>query len=205
MTSTLQNRPVYGLVLSGGKSQRMGQDKGSLQYHGLSQREYLYKLLKEFCPKVYISVRPEQANSLEAALTFLPDSHTVSGPFNGILSAMQKHPEAAWLVVACDMPLVKKETIQKLISERNPNKMATAYALQDSELPEPLLAIWEPAAYETALAFIAETGSCPRKFLLNQEIKLVRPERDEELYNANAPEDLEFVNSRLQHGKIATL
>ena len=205
MTSNLPNSPIYGLVLSGGKSQRMGQDKGSLQYHGLSQREYLYKLLAGHCQKVYVSIRPEQENSLETGLTFLPDSHTISGPFNGILSAMQKHPEAAWLVVACDLPLIQKTTIQKLISERDQQKLATAYALRESDLPEPLLAIWEPKAYDAAVAFTSEGKNCPRKFLLNQDIKLIRPQRDEELYNANAPEDLEFIKSRLQNGKIPTV
>ena len=38
--------PINGLVLAGGKSQRMGKDKGLLNYHGISQRQYMAKYIK---------------------------------------------------------------------------------------------------------------------------------------------------------------
>lgn len=200
MTSSAVEKPLYGLVLSGGKSQRMGQDKAALVYHGTTQRRHVYGLLATVCDQTYISLRADQEP--ETDLPSVVDSLHLGGPFNGILSAMQKYPTAAWLVMACDMPLVTPSSLENLINARNLDKVATAYALQGSYLPEPLLAIWEPAAFEPAYAF-AQTGkSCPRKFLLQQDIQLVHPAQDQELYNANSPEEFLFAQNHLKaHGK----
>ncbi|MEJ2005277.1 MAG: NTP transferase domain-containing protein, partial [Cyclobacteriaceae bacterium] len=55
----LGSRPVVkGLVLAGGQSVRMGRDKGSIDYHGMPQREYAAGLLSKVCKEVLISARP---------------------------------------------------------------------------------------------------------------------------------------------------
>jgi molybdopterin-guanine dinucleotide biosynthesis protein A len=193
---------LYGLVLSGGQSTRMGQDKGKLQYHGVPQRTYLYQLLQQVCSEVFLSVRPRQEEEVvDGDFQFLLDSHDLKGPFNGILSALQQHPDKGWLVVACDLPLVNLNTLQKLIAARNPGKIATAYAAKGTDLPEPLLAIWEPAGYEPALAFTQAGIFCPRKFLLNSDVQILHPADDAELYNANRPEDYAYIMQKLNHGQ----
>ena len=55
---------LYGLVLSGGKSTRMGTDKGLITYHGIPQREYIYKLLEEVCDATFLSIRDDQAATI---------------------------------------------------------------------------------------------------------------------------------------------
>ncbi|GGK68599.1 NTP transferase domain-containing protein [Rufibacter glacialis] len=195
------DKELYGLVLSGGQSSRMGQDKGLLRYHGVPQREYLYQLLQMVCDRVFLSLRPGQEEGLTSGVNFLLDNHDVRGPLNGILSALHQHPQKAWLVVACDLPLVSEKTLQKLVAERDNTKIATAYAAAGSPLPEPLLAIWEPAAYAPALAFSDTGKTCPRKFLLQEDIKLIHPDSDEELFNANHPEEFAFITQKLSHGK----
>lgn len=197
------NIPLYGLVLSGGQSTRMGQDKGLLSYHGQPQRDNLYHMLQNVCSQVFLSVRPGQEQEVSNEVNVLVDALEVRGPLNGILSAMQQHPQAAWLVIACDMPLVRVSTLQKLLVARDLTKTATAYAVQGSDLPEPLLAIWEPGAYASALAFTQSGKTCPRKFLLNADTKLIYPDQDEELYNANHPEERAYILQKLHHGPAA--
>ena len=57
--------PLHGLVLSGGRSTRMGRDKGSLVLAtgpGLEdQRTRLHRMLDQVCGQAWISCREDQA------------------------------------------------------------------------------------------------------------------------------------------------
>ena len=189
---------IYGLVLSGGKSTRMGVDKGMIDYHGMPQREYLYNLLKPLCTSTYMSVREEQVPEFSEEYKLIVDRDEYKGPYNGLLSAHHMDPTASWLVLACDLPLMDQNALKYLIQERDPNKLATAFATRDSGLPEPLCAIWEPAGLEKSIAYLnAGNGSCPRKFLINEDILLLYPENEEVLLNANYKDDYEIVMAKL--------
>jgi molybdenum cofactor guanylyltransferase len=184
-TDLIENQvPLYGLVLAGGKSQRMGHDKGLIDYHGKPQREYLYDLLSEICAATYFSCRSEQVEALKEFQT-IPDSFDDLGPFGGILSAFRQNPNVAWLVVACDLPLLDKEAIEELVSQQNHSKIATSFYSETTNFPEPLIAIWQPRSYSVLLQFLAQGYSCPRKVLINSEIELVIPKRPEVLKNVN--------------------
>ncbi len=172
----------------------MGHDKGLISYHGIPQREYMYKVLEGVCDRTFLSVRDDQTDTVASGYQVIADNNKYRGPFNGILSAHEKHEDAAWLVVACDMPLLNEEALKQLIAMRDPEKYATAYALQGSELPEPLCAIWEPRALKQAMAYLdAGNGTCPRKYLINSDIKLVHPQDDRVLFNANSEEEYREV------------
>lgn len=189
---------IYGLVLAGGKSSRMQTDKAALQYHvNISQQTFLYKLLKKYCSKTFISCRQDQVNQLQPDEIFIIDENKYEGPLNGILSAHHSFPDKAWLVIAVDLPHISDNTIEVLLSEREPLKMATVYATQASGMPEPLIAIWERAALVEAEKYMQEGNRCPRKFLCGQDIKTIFPENDIELFNANYYTDYLEAKNRM--------
>jgi molybdopterin-guanine dinucleotide biosynthesis protein A len=189
---------ILGLVLAGGKSTRMGSDKGLLSYHGKPQREYLYEQMAPLCREVYLSVRPEQKESLPEGFDYIADENKYRGPLNGLLSAHHAFPDAAWLVVACDLPLVDQQVLEFLLARRNPNAMATAFATRKTGLPEPLAAIWEPLGLQAAETHLQTAqSSCPRKFLINTETTLVFPEDDLWVANANEPEEYKALLEKL--------
>ncbi len=190
--------PIKGLVLAGGRSQRMGSDKGLLTYHGKPQREYMAELLEPLCQEVALSCRPGQLESTQTDLTLLPDSFLGLGPFGAILSAFREDPNAAWLVVACDLPLLDRATLAYLIANRNPSKLATAFLNPATDFPDPLVTIWEPRAYSTLLSFLAQGYSCPRKVLINTDIELLEIPNAAALRNVNTPEELKAVQAILQ-------
>ena len=193
-----QIAPLYGLVLSGGKSTRMGSDKGQISYHGRPQREYLYELLENVCQEVFISIREEQQDSFTGAFNFIYDANLYRGPFNGILSAHARFPNAAWMVLACDLPLIDLPTLRLLNDSRRVDMDATALATEKSGLPEPLAAIWEPGGLEKAGIYLQDAeSSCPRKFLINAVTHLVTPETDDLLVNANSMEEYMEVREQL--------
>ena len=115
---------LYGLVLGGGKSTRMGTDKRLLKYYGVSQQQHAYNLLSKVSENTFLSVREEQISSSERGL------NKCGGPFNGILSAHNAYPDVAWLVLACDLPLLDRETLTILVTARNPGKAATSMATE---------------------------------------------------------------------------
>jgi molybdopterin-guanine dinucleotide biosynthesis protein A len=106
---------LYGLVLCGGKSSRMGKDKGELQYYQTNHRTYLYHTLNQFCDKTFISCRADQKHIIDSEVNHILDENVYGGPLNGILSASHTHPDKAWLIVAVDLPHVNERTIRSLI------------------------------------------------------------------------------------------
>ena len=180
---------LRGLVLAGGRSERMQTDKGALHYHGLDQRQHTADLLREFCPDVRVSVRPDQAADLPAGLVALPDTFLGLGPLGGLLSAFQADPNAAWLVLACDLPFLTRATLDFLVANRQPARAATSFRSPWDEFPEPLVSIWEPRSYGQLLRFLSLGYSCPRKALINSDIELLSPPVPTELRNVNTPEE----------------
>lgn len=186
---------LNGLVLMGGKSTRMGKDKGMLDYYGKPQREYVYDLLSDFCEQVYYSGRAAQF--VDENINKIEDRFINLGPMGGILSALMSQPEQAWLVVACDLPFIDKNTIDFLIQNRNPAKIATAFLDSQEQFPEPLIAIWEPKSYLTLYQFLNQGYSCPRKVLINSDIHLIKAPDNKALTNANEPKDYENAKKEL--------
>lgn len=180
---------LYGLVLAGGKSTRMGRDKGSIHYHGVSQRVFASRLLSEFCEAVFVSCRQEQVPTLEPELQPLVDSFENLGPTSGILTALHFKPDTAWLVVACDLPFISQESLRALVEARDTSKVATAYHNPDDRLPEPLIAIYEPQSKAGLLSAVESGKNCPRKFLLNAACKLISPQTPDIVANINTPDE----------------
>ncbi|MBC8084659.1 MAG: NTP transferase domain-containing protein [Hymenobacter sp.] len=195
-----RQRPrLRGLVLAGGQSQRMGQDKSRLTYHGQQeQRAHTAALLAPFCEDVFVSCRPDQVAELQAAgLAPLPDTFLGLGPMSGLLSAFQQDPAAAWLVVACDLPFLSATTLTHLVRHRHAGRMATAFRSPENGWPEPLITIWEPRSYGTLLRFLSLGYSCPRKALINSDSELLPPPAPAELRNVNTPQEREAAERDL--------
>jgi molybdopterin-guanine dinucleotide biosynthesis protein A len=196
-----QAKPVLnGLVLAGGKSTRMGFDKGAVN----EQRYHMADLLKKHCSEVFISCRDEQQQKeIAPEYLSLTDTFTGLGPYGAILSAFREKPDSAWLVIACDLPLVDADVLQQLVANRNTASIATAYKSEVNEFPEPLITIWEPKSYPALLQFLAQGYSCPRKVLINSDVTLLQSPQTDALANVNTPKELERIK-RILHHKIAT-
>jgi molybdenum cofactor guanylyltransferase len=168
------NPPLFGLVLAGGASTRMQRDKAALAYHGKSQLAWAFELLSPMCAATFVSVRPDQRDeATRARFPQIVDREPGAGPIAGVAAALLDHPKAAWLVVACDLPFLTAATLRDLVERRDPQRLATAYRSAHDGLPEPLCAIWEPAAREPLLAYMASGRQCPRKFLIGADVALL--------------------------------
>jgi molybdenum cofactor guanylyltransferase len=181
---------VFGLILAGGSSSRMQRDKAALQYGGKSQLDRAFELAARHVPRVFVSVRPSQVGDpARARHPMIVDSIAGEGPIVGIRSALAANPQVAWLVLACDLPFLSDAALSQLLRERDPTAVATAYRSAHDGLPEPLCAVWEPAAAAALAAYEAKGGHCPRKFLIRQAVPLLAPRDPRALDNVNTPEE----------------
>lgn len=185
---------ICGLVLGGGKSVRMGEDKATLDYHGEEQWKHLSKLMTNHCSEVYVSCRDEQENDYPNKLL---DSFLFLGPMGGILSAFRHSPDCAWLTIACDLPFLDDKTIGFLIENRDPSKIATCFHSPATGFPEPLVTLWEPKAYPILLQYLSRGYACPRKILINNDICEVQLENPEVIQGANTPEERKEALAKL--------
>ena len=72
---------------------------------------------------------------------------------------------------------------------RDATALATAYKSAHDGLPEPLCAIWEPAAAEALADYQTGGGHCPRKFLIRHGARLLEPQDTRALDNVNTPDE----------------
>lgn len=193
-----RSNQINGLVLAGGKSQRLGHDKTTINYHGTSHRELLAKILRVRCQDTYLSCRADQSSLIESEISLLPDAFEGLGPYGGILSAFKKHPNHAWFVIASDLPFALEDAVDYLLERRDPSKFATAFYNNITEFPDPLMTIWEPKAYPVLLRFLSQGYSCPRKVLINSDIKVIEPADQSWLMNVNTKEDLNKAKETLK-------
>jgi molybdenum cofactor guanylyltransferase len=182
--------PVYGLILAGGSSSRMRRDKAALVYGGKTQLDRAFELASRHVARVFVSVRSNQAmEPTRAHRPLIIDSVDGEGPIVGIRSGLAAYPDVAWLVIACDLPFLSDAALQQLLTERDPSMLATAYRSTHDGLPEPLCAVWEPAAAAALSAYVGGGGHCPRKFLIRHAVRLLEAHDRRALDNINTPEE----------------
>ena len=180
------NLDISALILSGGQSSRMGEEKRLINYHGKTQEQYLFDLLSNYFSAVYVSINQNQKTDLP----YIQDLDLpIKSPMVGIISAFNHNPNMAWLVVACDMPFVDEEAIEFLLKHRNPEKFATAFENPDEHFPEPLLTIYEPKIFPKLQEAINQGKKSPMKILQDLDIELLQIFDNQWIININTVEE----------------
>ncbi len=178
----MSQNPILALILSGGQSSRMGEEKRLINYHGKNQEQHLFDLLSNYFPAVYVSINQHQNTDLPHIQDLdLP----VKSPMVGIISAFNQNPNSAWLVVACDMPFVDEKAIKFLLNHQNSEKYATAFENPEERFPEPLLTIYEPKIFPKLQEAINQGKKSPMKILQNLDIELLQNFDNQWIKNIN--------------------
>lgn len=183
--------PLRGLIMAGGRSARMGRDKSALEYGGKSQLQRCGEILARLVESVHTSVRPDQADDENfAGLSCIADRYADAGPMSGVMSALDHDPESAWLVLACDLPLMREDALRQLVDARDPARMVTTFMGSDGFL-EPLCAIYEPRMAAVLRNRLEDGLFSLRDLLSDSDVKMVCAPDDRILTNVNTPAELE--------------
>ncbi len=171
----------------------MGRDKAGLVHAGKPQLAHAVELLTPVVDKVWVSVRKDQpADPLRDAYPQIVDREDDAGPVAGILAALESNPSVDWLVVAVDLPNLDRATLEVLLEEAGDPRFTAFRSVRDG-LPEPLCALYRPAALPVIRRFVDEGIVCPRKILIRSEAELLEQPTPGALENVNTPDDLALV------------
>jgi molybdopterin-guanine dinucleotide biosynthesis protein A len=183
--------PVWGCILIGGKSSRMGVPKHLIQENGQTWIERTVAMLRRELEQVVIAGDGALPPSLAEELR-VDDVAGLAGPLAGILAAFRGYPQASWLVVACDLPGMQQEALRWLLACRQPGVLAVMPELAGDGRIEPLLAYYDQGC-RPLLEELAASG-CRRLNRLQAASGVVTPQPPLSLRacwrNVNTPEDL---------------
>ena len=169
----------------------MGIDKALISYHGEPQVRRLAAMMESVAGPAYVSVRRSQlVDPAFQGLHMLCDQIEDIGPMAGLLAAFAHAPGSAWLVAAVDLPWISAATLRRLLDARDPGCFATAYRIPQTDRPEPVCAIYEPAILPV-LERARDAGRYSLMLLRDVPLKLVDPANERELRGVNEPGDLE--------------
>jgi len=188
---TWMKTPVYGCVLIGGRSSRMGKPKHLLRSDGRTWVECAVAALSRVADRVAVVGAGEVPDALPS-ITRLPDAPDAEGPMAGILAAMRWAPWVSWLVTACDLPGLSTEALEWLLATRAPGVWAAVPCLPGAPGVEPLL-----AHYDFRARAIFEHHAADGRFspsLVAEHPKVVTFPPPAHLFsawdNVNTPDDL---------------
>ncbi|HEY5371031.1 MAG TPA: molybdenum cofactor guanylyltransferase [Hanamia sp.] len=142
---------MTGVILCGGKSARMGVDKGLIEDKGVAWAQSAFNKVASLGLPVALSVNPEQFNSYSSAFDepkLIIDNNELQlkGPLLGVMSAHLKYPSEDLLVLACDMPFMGILILQKLKDQYQLDVSMDAIVYTNNGEPEPLCAVYSSSA-----------------------------------------------------------
>ena len=156
---------ITGILLAGGRSNRMGMEKGKIQIGNQFLYQYPLKVLERICDEIFISTSKGFKPTEKYAL--ISDEVPGIGPMGGIYTCLQKSSNDLNIVLSYDMPLINEGLFRKLIIEGTDADI-TLPVLQ-KKLPEPLCGIYRKCVAEKFQELIEED-----KFAVHQVFPLVR-------------------------------
>jgi FdhD protein len=171
---------MNGLILAGGNSSRMGEDKADIIYHEHPQYIDLHRLLSIYCNEVYISTKTKVYDSYR--LIYDDKKYGDIGPMAGLLSAFD-FEETDWLVIAVDYPLIYDIEIEQLIESKD--NFASVFFHPSTELFEPFLGIYRSGFKKILNENFNKKNYSLQNILHENDVKKLVPKNINSLKNIN--------------------
>jgi len=179
---------MTGIVLIGGKSSRMGEDKAMLVFGDRP----LYKIAAEniapFCDKIYLSANQQQRSPFAFDYPTIQDQFDGEGPVGGIISC-HRYIQETFLIISCDLPLITQIDISALIKQHTYKNGCTMFYNDYSGYYEPMLSIWEVKVLDLLEEYFMSGGRSIQHFLKQHKIIKNVPSSLQNFKNINTVDD----------------
>jgi molybdopterin-guanine dinucleotide biosynthesis protein A len=186
------DRSFSGVVLAGGQSRRMGQDKARLDCGGVSLIERQLGLLKDLGSRqTFIAARSTQ-DYPDLGIPVLADGYPGQGPLAGLERALQVAQYPLVLVLAVDLPRITAVLLSQILQACGAGRGVVPRV---HDQPEPLAACYPKAAHGLAVERLDSGQNSARAFALacadRGLVKCLELPNDAaiEFANWNRPED----------------
>ena len=187
------NKPknITGILLSGGKSSRMGSDKALMPFQETNFMEAVIESAKPLVTNFFmVSSKPEHDGfGLERINDIIEDA----GPLSGLYSGLNHSRTEYNLVLSCDIPFIKTETLKLLFDEDFTQFDIVQLASKGKSMP--LIAIYKKSCAPVFFELMNNGERRVRKAIENFKIKTI--EVDEalayQLQNINTREQLNSI------------
>lgn len=190
-------KELFGLVLAGGKSSRMGTDKAMINIQSdLTMLEHSFRLVSGVTASCMVSCAQGKTYPGYACVE---DKKTESGPLAGIFSGLEVAAKKGFrdmLVLGCDLPLMEGRLLENLVAahfSRPSLPLATMYESPENGKLEMLTAIYSTKClpiFENALK--ENKNSLKRILPENEQCRIKYDKKDREKFiNCNTIKDLQ--------------
>ena len=188
---------ITGIVLAGGKSSRMGSDKGLLKINDKTFVEHVIDAVKPLVDKIIIVSNNKDYDQF--GYRRVEDSIKDSGPLAGLYSGL-KHSRAEYnLVLSCDIPMITTEILKKLVDADFENYEVVQ--IESNTKTMPLIAMYKKQCMRKCLELLQQ-GERRLRVAVNQlktKTILIDTEFDQFVKNVNTKEDLTEINHAIEH------
>jgi molybdopterin-guanine dinucleotide biosynthesis protein A len=150
------------VILTGGDSRRMGQDKASLLLGERSLLQHVISIVQPLFHEVIISVRQPRA---EITLPQVCDDPTQRGPLAGLAAGLQRAKTPWVFVLACDMPFIEPAVIERLARFRDGHQAVVPMV---QGYPQPLAAFYAASCADSVLECLNGAGKHSLRELLDK-------------------------------------
>lgn len=186
---------ITAIILAGGKSSRMGIDKGHVKIGDMSMIQHTINNAKRVTDQIIIIANNKNYNNL--GVSVFSDVYTGKGPLGGIHAGLA-HSKTAWnWVVGCDMPNIGTGIISYLLNHVGNNQAVVPIW---KEKQEPLCAIYHKACTNEIEACLKKEQLKMSLALSTLKVNFINITKDLEFYspflftNLNSQQDVELFN-----------
>ncbi len=196
----INREEITGIILAGGRSSRMGKDKGLCSFRDKPLVSYAIEILKPLCGELMISANHFPEKYAEFRLPVVADEVKEIGPMGGIYTCLKKSKTQYNLILSCDTPFVNTDVFRLLLHEvENFQVVCPAH---ETFLLEPL-----NAYYNTNVLGDMEEAIRKKEYKMMQFFKRIRfksvnidnrlPFFNDYLFlNLNTPEDMKKAEEK---------
>ncbi|MBK8699688.1 MAG: NTP transferase domain-containing protein [Saprospiraceae bacterium] len=190
---------LAGVILCGGKSQRMGTSKALLEYlPGKPQYQRVGELLQRVSSQVILSAGQTDVSSYNESYSWIADVEVDQGPMAGILAAFRFMPGKHLLVCGCDYPLLRFSDIINLMVHFEVEVDAVCYHNENSGISEPLVAIYHARCAPLLEAYYAAGYRSMRSFLQTIQTKKLTINVQDALLSSDEPATFQSIKNLMK-------